>query len=116
MMEGRRFEFRLALHLGMTRAELLQRVSARELTEWKMFFLLEPWGSKIDDQRAGEVALTMHRSLVGSKQTKNLTGVDMFPRPTPEMLLKIDKPKKKSWKQLLETAKSIHESITKETT
>jgi hypothetical protein len=40
----------------------------------------------------------------------------MFPRPTPEMLLKIDKPKKKSWKQLLETAKSIHESITKETT
>lgn len=34
----RAFEFRLALDLGMTHAELGKRMSAAELTEWLAFY------------------------------------------------------------------------------
>jgi len=32
----------------MTVAELLQRVSSRELTEWMMYYQMEPFGTDVD--------------------------------------------------------------------
>src|SRR5690606_3053338 len=48
--------FRLAMVLGMTVAELGQRMSSRELTEWMAFFSLEPWGTEVEDWRFGMLA------------------------------------------------------------
>ena len=43
----------------MTVRELLARIDSRELTEWMAFYELEPWGSEIDDHRAGTIAATI---------------------------------------------------------
>lgn len=50
--------FRLALVLGMTVAELGQRMSSAELTEWALFFEIEPLGGD-DEWRAGMLASTI---------------------------------------------------------
>lgn len=42
---------RLALSLGCTVAELGNRMSSRELTEWIAYYDYEPWGSYIDGYR-----------------------------------------------------------------
>jgi len=49
----------LALALGMTVGELLQRMSSRELSEWMAFFSLEPWGTEVEDWRAAMIAATV---------------------------------------------------------
>ena len=52
----------------MTVAELLARVSARELSEWQAYYTLEPWGEERDDLRAGIIAsvvANVHRSKGG---------------------------------------------------
>ncbi|MBD3405116.1 MAG: hypothetical protein GF411_03150 [Candidatus Lokiarchaeota archaeon] len=43
-MTFRRFTFRLALALGMTREQLMSTISSRELAEWFAFFEVEPFG------------------------------------------------------------------------
>ena len=43
----------------MTVQELLSRVSSRELAEWMAFFELEPWGTEVEDWRAGLIASTV---------------------------------------------------------
>lgn len=43
----------------MTVRELLQRIDSRELTEWAAYFALEPWGTEVEDWRAGLVAATI---------------------------------------------------------
>ncbi len=47
-----RFQYSLARELGMTRAELIHRVSTQEIIEWMAFFKLE----QEDQQRASERA------------------------------------------------------------
>lgn len=47
-----RFQFSLARELGMTRAELIRRMSTRELVGWMAYFTLE----QQDRQRATEDA------------------------------------------------------------
>lgn len=42
----RLFEFRLALALGRSHAELLASVDAAELAEWEAFWTIEPWGDE----------------------------------------------------------------------
>lgn len=42
---SRKFYFRLALALGCTVKELLQRCDAAELAEWQAYYIHEPWGS-----------------------------------------------------------------------
>ena len=49
----------MALALGMTVGELLQRMSSRELSEWMAFFSLEPWGTEVEDWRAAMIAATV---------------------------------------------------------
>lgn len=43
----------------MTVRELLARIDSRELSEWMAFFHLEPWGTEVEDLRAGIVAATV---------------------------------------------------------
>ena len=50
--------YRLALALGMTVRELLQRMGSDELSEWMAFYQLEPFGDYRADYRSGVVAST----------------------------------------------------------
>lgn len=50
------FLFRLALGLGMTVAELEQRMGSSELQEWMLFWRAEPWGPYRDNIHAGLIA------------------------------------------------------------
>lgn len=43
----------------MTVGELLRRISSRELSEWAVYFQLEPWGCEVEDWRAGLIAATI---------------------------------------------------------
>jgi len=43
----------------MTVKELLARIDSRELSEWMAYFSLEPWGTEVEDWRAGLVASTV---------------------------------------------------------
>lgn len=51
-----RFNHRLALALGMTVEEMLDRMSHREYRDWQEFYALEPFGDERADLRAGIVA------------------------------------------------------------
>lgn len=41
----------LAAHLGMTVEELRDRMTSAELTEWRAWYELEPWGEEREDIR-----------------------------------------------------------------
>lgn len=67
--------------LGMTVGELLQRMSSRELTEWMAFFSLEPWGTEVEDWRAGLIASTIANSYRDPKRRrKPYEPSDFMPR------------------------------------
>lgn len=71
----------MALALGMTAGELLQRMSSRELTEWMAFFSLEPWGTEVEDWRAGLIASTIANSYRDPKRRrKPYEPSDFMPR------------------------------------
>lgn len=65
------FYFRLALALGMTVREMLSRIDSAELTEWRAYAMLEPFGEIIADQRHGIL-------------TSTLANVNRDPKKTPE--------------------------------
>ena len=57
----REFAFRLAAHLGMTVAELLSRISSRELTEWAVYERRTgPLGGRRGDIQAAIVAAAVY--------------------------------------------------------
>jgi len=71
----------LALALGMTVGELLRRMSSRELTEWMAFFSLEPWGTEVEDWRAGLIAATIaNANRDPKKRRKPYEPQDFMPR------------------------------------
>ena len=89
--------FRLALALGgMTVAELLTRISGRELSEWEAYYSLEPFGQVRGDLQAGIVASTvanLFRTKKGDKVYKPGDFTLEFkpprqkkPKPTPEQV------------------------------
>lgn len=43
----------------MTVRALLARIDSQELTEWAAYFGLEPWGTEVEDWRAGLIASTI---------------------------------------------------------
>ncbi len=51
-----RFQFRLARDLGMTRADLLRRMSAREYAQWVAFYTVEAkdQAARIEQAKAGK--------------------------------------------------------------
>jgi len=50
--------FRLALSLGLTVREMLNKMGSDELTEWMAFYQLEPFGDFRADYRSGVIAST----------------------------------------------------------
>jgi hypothetical protein len=47
----RKFIFRLALALGRTVRQLLTEIDSKELTEWQVYYGLEPFGDERADYR-----------------------------------------------------------------
>jgi len=62
----------------MTVAELLNRISSHELTEWMAFYSIEPFGDQRDDLRTGIITSTIANVNRSSKQ-KPFTPVDFMP-------------------------------------
>lgn len=54
----------------MTVAELLARVSSRELSEWLAYSQVEPWGEERADLRAGIVASTVANTARNAKKRR----------------------------------------------
>jgi len=52
----------------MTVAELLSRISSRELSEWMAYYELEPFGEERADLRAGIIAATIANVNRSKKQ------------------------------------------------
>ena len=59
----RRFTFRLALALGMTVEEMLDRMTWREYLDWTEYYGLEPWG---EEPPAGPGEMPSRRGPTGS--------------------------------------------------
>lgn len=70
--------FRLALALGLPVRELLARIGSDELTEWMVFYQLEPWGDFRADFRSGIVASTFANAN-RAKDSKPFTPEDFMP-------------------------------------
>jgi len=47
------------LALGKTVRQLLSEIDSAELTQWRAFYQLEPFGSLIDDERHGVAVATL---------------------------------------------------------
>lgn len=63
----------------MTVAELLQRISSKELTEWLAFYRTEPFGDVRADLRSAIIACVMANAWRG-KNTKVFTVEDFMPK------------------------------------
>lgn len=65
----------------MTVAELLSRISSRELSEWMVYYELEPFGEERADLRAGIVASTVANvNRDPKKQKKPFAAQDFMPK------------------------------------
>jgi hypothetical protein len=53
----------------MTVAELLQRISSRELSEWMAYYRLEPFGDERGDLQAGIVASAVYNVYRDPRKT-----------------------------------------------
>jgi hypothetical protein len=61
----------LALALGKTVRQLLADISSEELTEWRAYSMLEPFGEQLADQRHG-IALAALANLHRDPQCRRL--------------------------------------------
>lgn len=84
--------FRLALALGMTVGELLQRISSRELSEWMAFFSLEPWGCEVEDWRFGMLASVVANANRDAKKRRQ-------PYEPQDFMPKRSKCEEQSWEE-----------------
>jgi hypothetical protein len=60
--------FRLALALGMTVAEMLERMDAAELAEWAVYYAIEPWGEAPAHWRNGLLCSMVANAMRGKDQ------------------------------------------------
>ena len=79
-------------------AEMLARVSSRELTEWGIFYGLEPFGEERADLRSGVVASTIANVNREKKQK---------PYKPEDFLLFREKPKQ-SWEDQLRIVEMLN--------
>ncbi len=83
----------------MTVGELLNRANSRELTEWRAYYSLEPFGEERADLRAGIIAATI-ANIYRDKNTKAYKPVDFIPQ--------FDKPKQQDWQSMLAQVRMIN--------
>lgn len=55
----------------MPRAEMLNRMSSRELTEWQLYAHIEPFGEDRADLRAGTIASTVANTARDPKKQRD---------------------------------------------
>ena len=83
----------------MTVSEMLWKMSKQELVEWMAFYQLEPWGTRVDDQRFGVIAATT--ANVMSSGNKQYTSNDFFPpRSEPERKRMVAEKVKSAFRQI----------------
>lgn len=66
----------------MTVGELLERIGSAELTEWRAFSELEPFGTQVDDLRAG-LGPAMTANVNRGEDSKIVGPLDFFPWHNP---------------------------------
>ena len=66
----------------MTVGEMLERMSAAEMSEWQAYYTINPFGDVRDDLRAGIVASTIANANRGKGQ-KPFAPADFMPDFTP---------------------------------
>jgi hypothetical protein len=67
----------LALSLGRTVAELLDSISSRELSEWQVYYDMQPWGDVRADHRHG--ILCAQLTTVGTQGRAKPRPADYIP-------------------------------------
>lgn len=70
-----RFQYQLALALGMTRARLITEITGEELAYWIAFYLVNPFGPERGDLQAGIIAST----FANANSKKTFTPDDFMP-------------------------------------
>lgn len=78
--------------------ELLARVSSRELTEWMVYYELEPFGEERSDLRAGIVAST----VANANRTK---GKAYKPQ---DFMPKFERRGPRSWQEMMATVERMN--------
>ena len=63
----------------MTVAELLDKVSSRELAEWMLYFQLEPWGTEIDLYGHAMTTSTL-MNIYRGKDTEAVSPFEVMPK------------------------------------
>lgn len=100
---GRRFAFRLAAHLGYTHRELIDRVSARELTEWQVFERIDgPLGAARSDAQTALLCAAVHNAAC-EKRSQMKKPADFLPQ--------WDREVEQSPEQMLAAVKRFHSRI-----
>ena len=85
----------------MTVGELLSRISSRELSEWRAYCGLEPFGEDRADLRAGIVASTV-ANVFRKSGTKPYKAQDFMPKFGKE---------KQDWREQLELVKAMNAAL-----
>jgi hypothetical protein len=80
----RRVMFRLAGHLGCTVAELEQRLSSSELTEWVALAWLDPWGEYRADVRGAVAAWASVAAWSSQSKVQDFLPADPCAIPEPK--------------------------------
>lgn len=90
----------------MTVEEMLERMSSRELTEWRAYWEIEPWGEERADLRVGTLSAIVANVARGKGQ-RPFSPADFFYRPAAA-----SRPRGPlSDEELLAKARVIHEQL-----
>ena len=86
----------------MTVGELLARISSRELSEWIVYFEMEPFGEERADLRAGIVAATVANTARDTKRrVRPLEPKEFMP------VFERERPRQ-SWQEQLEIVRMLN--------
>jgi len=72
--------FRLALSLGCTVKELSDRIDSRELTEWIVYYSIEPFGNSVEGYRDALTCATIANAGLLSSAPKLLKTKPFHPK------------------------------------
>lgn len=92
----------------MTVAEMLQRISSAEITEWAAYYMLEPFGEDRADLRSGIIASTVANVNRAEKQ-EPYTPHDFMPKFDEQEEPPEDEPEDtEQWRELLHRVEAIN--------
>ena len=87
--------------MGKTVSQLLKSLSSKELTEWMIYYELEPFGEDREDFRMGVVASTI-ANVNRSKNSKVYKPQDFIPK------FGDTQPNKQTWQEQLRIVESLN--------